>query len=130
MTNNDHKPEDDGAVTADQLDVTSSKAVQELDEHRHVINTADEQTPPDADQAAVERQSAPLPPDAYSLSARGRSQDTTDVFTTGTNNVAATFEQFIIWYARLVAPDRPPEETITALLSHSEITTADDASES
>ncbi|ERH11217.1 MAG: hypothetical protein J07HX64_03001 [halophilic archaeon J07HX64] len=130
MTDDEGEHREDGIISTEELDVVDSEAVQELDEHRHVIGVDDDDndTVTETNQTATQGQSDPLPAGAYSVRVRGRSRDETDLYSVGTNNVATTFEQLIVWYARFVAPDEPPEETIGTLLSHSDITPFDDSS--
>jgi hypothetical protein len=115
-------PDDDpeGVLSPDELSVADDDRVRRLDGDRYVV----EANGPD-DRPAVEADgSASLPDGAFALTARARAEDRTDSLRVDSDDVAASFEALVRWYAALVAPDDPPAAVVATLLRHASLDVA------
>jgi hypothetical protein len=56
---------------------------------------------------------------AYALAVRARTEGVEDTVRVGTDDVSATFEGLLRWYAARVSADVPAEEVVSVLLANS-----------
>lgn len=141
----DLDPEDaaDGPVIdPNELDITEDERVAELDDGRYVISATDEapKVPsPEETTARPTREPANRPAvDGTAVSRWLAESFQDDGFTHGfdatvkvdgtvnrhrmvSNDVTATFETLVLWYARQVAGSTPPEEALGLLLAESDL---------
>lgn len=145
-------PEDEGVLDTDDLDVRTDERVVELDENRFFVSTSgDAPEPrtgapardagPEPEAARSEADRTPLGDDpaapagdrplrdalegvdgTYAIAAAVRTDDGTAERVVGTDNVAATFEAFVRWYAGEVGDGRAtPAEVVRVLLRESDL---------
>ena len=115
-------PDDDpeGVLSPDELSVADDDRVRRLDGDRYVV-AVDE----DADSPTVDADgSVAIPDGAFALTARARAEDRTDSLRADSDDVTASFEALVRWYAALVAPDESPEAVVATLLRHASLDVA------
>ena len=133
----------DGPVLdPDELDISDDDRVAELDDGRYVIS-ANDATPKVPSPEETEPRRAPEPQqrpevDGTAVSRWLADSFQDDGFTHGfdatvkvdgtvsrhrmvSNDVTATFETLVLWYARQVAGTTPPEEALGLLLANSDL---------
>jgi hypothetical protein len=109
--------DDEGVLSPDELSVADDDRVRRIDDDRYVV----EADGPDDAPAARPDGTRPLPDGAFALTARGRAGSTTDSLRVDSDDVTASFEALVRWYAGLVAPDESPEAAVATLLSHTSL---------
>lgn len=135
----------DGVFTPDEL-VPNDDRLRELDGGRYVVSlddqdgvardrvTATESTggrssgsdgPPGAGGEGTSAESGPredatLPDGTYSLSVLAEFEGASHSLSTGSDNVAVTFETLLRWYVGAVAPGVPIEEALPILFSNTD----------
>lgn len=125
-----------------ELDITEDERVEQLDDGRYVISAGDS-APKVPTREETESSPAPRPREPPAVDGRAVSRwlaesFENDGFTHGfdatvkvdgtvnrhrmvSNEVTATFETLVLWYARQVAGSTPPEEALGLLLAESDI---------
>ncbi|MDZ7746895.1 MAG: hypothetical protein U5K28_10455 [Halobacteriales archaeon] len=58
---------------------------------------------------------------AYALTVAARTTQSEATFAVGSNDVSATFESFIRWYAKQISDDSAPEDVLAVLLRNSSL---------
>ncbi len=117
----------DNILTPDDLSIADDEAVVQLNDGRYLITTDDS---PSADGDAEEIPALPSLPteEPYAISVLARfDTDEPATYAIGSDDVTQPFEEFLRWYAKQIAPDRPAEKVIAVLLSHTTFTATPDA---
>ena len=115
----------DGVLNPDELAIEDSDDVVQLDEYRYLI-AVDETD----DSEAKQDPTVPSLPaeDAYAISVLARFDGNEPAtYMASSDDVTQPFEEFLRWYAKQIAPDRPAEKVIAVLLSHTTFTATLDA---
>jgi hypothetical protein len=109
-------PDDDpeGVLSPEELEIAADERVRRLDDERYVVET-DRTAAADADVPLA------LPEGAYAVAARARAESTVDGFRIDSDDVAASFEALVRWYAGLVAPEEQTERVVATLLDHADL---------
>lgn len=136
----DFSPDEEGALTPDDLDITDDERVAEIEEGRYVISSSGErpQVPEELDEEAGSDKSGFdtlddeeiyewLRDNVESAEARygfdvtakfGDSVRRQELFS---NDVVTTFENLLVWYSQHVGKDTPVEEALGILLMESTV---------
>jgi hypothetical protein len=119
-------PDDEGILDPNDLDIDDDDRVRSLDEGRYVVEPGDDATasPSPTEHAVDPDATVPLPDGAFALTARARAEDRTDSLRVDSDDVVASFEALVRWYAALVAPDDPPAAVVATLLRHASLDVA------
>ncbi len=113
----------DDILTPDDLSIAGDEAVVQLNDGRYLIATDDS---PSADGDAEETSALPSLPteETYAVSVLARlDTDEPATYAIGSDDVTQPVEGFLRWYAEQVAPERPAEEVVAVLLSHTPFAT-------
>ena len=113
----------DNILTPDDLSIADDEAVVKLNDGRYLITTDGS---PSADGDAEEIPALPSLPteEPYAISVLARlDTDEPATYAIGSDNVTQPVEGFLRWYAEQVAPERPAEEVVAVLLSHTTFAT-------
>jgi len=108
----DDEPE--GVLSPEELEIDADDRVRRLDDDRYVVET-------ETDAPASDDVPLALPEGAYAVAVRARAESTVDGFRVESDDVAASFEALVRWYAELVAPDEPSEQVVATLLDHADL---------
>jgi hypothetical protein len=110
-------PDDEGVLSPDELPVADDDRVRRLDDDRYVVAVDEGDGPPAVDADG----SVAIPDGAFALTARARATDRTDSLRVDSDDVTASFEALVRWYAALVAPDEPPARVVATLVEHASL---------
>lgn len=134
-------PDDEGALTPDDLDITDDERVAEIEEGRYVISSSGErpQVPDEGedegdtsdesgfvtvtDEAIYEwlRNNVESAEARYGFDVTAKFGDSVRRQELFSNDVVTTFENLLVWYSQHVGKDTPVEEALGILLMESTV---------